>query len=162
MPIFLAIYYLVPFKFKNFILLVFSLLFYSWGEPIYITLLIFSSIVDYFNGILTLLEDIQPSEQTTVPENIEITEEFVDNNLNRFKDLINFIIDNKGNLAIGEDVWNEMINLWDLSNPSDIAEFLDMNWDNIKDDIDLSQFVDILQEGNNEQSNCNEIKFNFM
>jgi hypothetical protein len=85
-----------------------------------------------------LLEDIQPSEQTTVPENIEITEEFVNNNLNRFKDLINFIIDNKGNLAIGEDVWNEMINLWDLSNPSDIAEFLDMNWDNIKDDIDLS------------------------
>jgi len=52
MPIFLGIYYLVPFKFKNFILLVFSLLFYSWGEPIYITLLIFSSIVDYFNGIL--------------------------------------------------------------------------------------------------------------
>ena len=52
LPVFLLIYYLVPFKFKNFILLVFSLLFYSWGEPIYITLLIFSSIVDYFNGIL--------------------------------------------------------------------------------------------------------------
>ena len=31
LPIFLIIYYLVPFKAKNFILLLFSLLFYSWG-----------------------------------------------------------------------------------------------------------------------------------
>lgn len=45
-------YYLVPFKFKNFILLVFSLFFYAWGEPIYITLMIFSSVVDYCNGRL--------------------------------------------------------------------------------------------------------------
>jgi len=52
LPIFLLIYYLVPFKLKNFIILVFSLLFYSWGEPIYILLLIFSSIVDYTNGLL--------------------------------------------------------------------------------------------------------------
>lgn len=50
LPIFLFIYYIVPNKFKNFILLIFSLLFYSWGEPIYILLLLFSSIVDYSNG----------------------------------------------------------------------------------------------------------------
>jgi len=49
-PIFLFLYYLVPFKYKNLILLIFSLIFYAWGEPIYILLMIFSSIVDYING----------------------------------------------------------------------------------------------------------------
>ena len=51
-PFFLLIYYLVPFKYKNIILLIFSLIFYAWGEPIYILLMIFSSIVDYMNGIM--------------------------------------------------------------------------------------------------------------
>jgi len=51
-PIFLLIYYLVPFKYKNLILLVFSLVFYAWGEPIYILLMIFSSVVDYVNGLM--------------------------------------------------------------------------------------------------------------
>lgn len=50
LPIFLIIYFLVPFKLKNFILLIFSLIFYAWGEPIYIGLMVFSSIVDYTNG----------------------------------------------------------------------------------------------------------------
>ena len=51
-PIFLLLYYLVPFKYKNLILLVFSLIFYAWGEPIYILLMIFSSVVDYVNGLM--------------------------------------------------------------------------------------------------------------
>lgn len=50
LPIFFIIYYLSPNKIKNIILLLFSLLFYSWGEPIYIILLLFSSVVDYSNG----------------------------------------------------------------------------------------------------------------
>jgi len=52
LPFFLIIYYLVPFKIKNIILLIFSLIFYAWGEPIYILLMFFSSIVDYTNGLL--------------------------------------------------------------------------------------------------------------
>ena len=52
MPLFMLAYFLVPFKFKNFVLLIFSLFFYAWGEPIYITLMIFSSVVDYCNGRL--------------------------------------------------------------------------------------------------------------
>lgn len=51
-PIFLFLYYISPFKYKNLILLIFSLIFYAWGEPIYILLMIFSSLVDYFNGIM--------------------------------------------------------------------------------------------------------------
>ena len=36
---------------RNFVLIFFSLFFYAWGEPVWITLLIFSSFVDYINGI---------------------------------------------------------------------------------------------------------------
>lgn len=37
---------------KNGILLVFSLVFYAWGEPVYILLMLFASAVDYVNGLL--------------------------------------------------------------------------------------------------------------
>ena len=50
LPVFLIFYYLVPYKVKNILLLIFSLIFYAWGEPIYILLMIFSSVVDYTNG----------------------------------------------------------------------------------------------------------------
>ncbi len=50
LPIFLLIYFLVPTKIKNMVLLIFSLIFYGWGEPVYISLLIISSVVDYCNG----------------------------------------------------------------------------------------------------------------
>jgi alginate O-acetyltransferase complex protein AlgI len=50
LPTFLILYYLVPYKVKNILLLIFSLIFYAWGEPIYILLMIFSSVVDYTNG----------------------------------------------------------------------------------------------------------------
>ncbi|MDD2392072.1 MAG: MBOAT family protein [Bacilli bacterium] len=44
------LYFLVPFKAKNIVLLIFSLIFYAWGEPIYIILMIFSSVVDFTVG----------------------------------------------------------------------------------------------------------------
>src|SRR5574344_710624 len=50
LPLFLIIYYLVPNKYKNYILLIFSLIFYAWGEPIYILLMIFTTYMDYLNG----------------------------------------------------------------------------------------------------------------
>lgn len=56
-PIFLLIYYIVPFKYKNIILLFFSLLFYSWGEPIYILLLLFSAILNYYGSKFILKSD---------------------------------------------------------------------------------------------------------
>ena len=52
MPIFFILYYLVPKKFKNFCLLIFSLLFYAWGEPIYIFLMIFETFINYIFGLL--------------------------------------------------------------------------------------------------------------
>ncbi len=48
LPIFLLLYFLLPFK--NTILLIFSLIFYAWGEPVYILLMVFSSVVDFTIG----------------------------------------------------------------------------------------------------------------
>lgn len=52
LPLCLILYYAVPFSLKNGILLVFSLIFYAWGEPVYILLMLFATLVDYTNGLL--------------------------------------------------------------------------------------------------------------
>ena len=41
-----------PLKLRNFVLLVFNLLFYGWGEPVYILLMVFTIVLDYFAGII--------------------------------------------------------------------------------------------------------------
>ena len=52
LPLVLALYYIVPLKLKNFVLLLSSLVFYAWGEPLYIGLMIFSIIINYIAGLL--------------------------------------------------------------------------------------------------------------
>lgn len=37
---------------RNFVLILFSLLFYAWGEPVWVCLLLFSATFDYINGLL--------------------------------------------------------------------------------------------------------------
>lgn len=48
LPIFFIIYFSVQYKFKNYILLFFSILFYIWGAPKFLFILITSCIIDYF------------------------------------------------------------------------------------------------------------------
>ena len=52
LPILLIIYLLVPKKIKNITLLIFSLLFYFYGEPKYIIILLLSCVINYFIGLL--------------------------------------------------------------------------------------------------------------
>ncbi len=52
MPIFFAVYWLVPAKAKNAVLFVGSMVFYAWGEPKYLILLAVSIAVNYLAGIL--------------------------------------------------------------------------------------------------------------
>ncbi|PEP91961.1 MBOAT family O-acyltransferase [Bacillus toyonensis] len=52
LPLALIIYYVSPKILRNFILFIVSLIFYAWGEPVYIVIMIFSTIFDYFNGVL--------------------------------------------------------------------------------------------------------------
>ncbi len=52
LPLQLILYYAWGDKtYRNVLLSVFSLAFYAWGEPIWIVLLLFSSMVDYLNGL---------------------------------------------------------------------------------------------------------------
>ncbi|MEF2245732.1 MBOAT family O-acyltransferase [Paenibacillus sp. IITD108] len=51
LPLVLILYFSVPFKFKNVILLIFSLVFYAWGEPRYVLLMIISIMMNYGYGI---------------------------------------------------------------------------------------------------------------
>ena len=52
LPIVLLLYYIVPRKFKNFVLLFMSLIFYAWGEPKLLLLMVFTIFVDYTAGLL--------------------------------------------------------------------------------------------------------------
>ncbi len=51
LPVTLVLYYILPWKFKNFLLLLASLIFYAWGEPVYVFLMIFSIVFNYLAGI---------------------------------------------------------------------------------------------------------------
>lgn len=48
----LLLYYICPRKLRNVVLLVTSLVFYAWGEPVYVLIMLFSTVFDYTNGRL--------------------------------------------------------------------------------------------------------------
>ena len=48
LPLVLLIYYIVPYKYKNGIITIASLIFYSWGEVKYFPIMIASTVVDFF------------------------------------------------------------------------------------------------------------------
>ena len=50
LPFVLIIYFISPRKYRNLVLFLSSLLFYSWGEPRYIWIMLFSTVVDYTCG----------------------------------------------------------------------------------------------------------------
>lgn len=51
LPPFLLLYYLVPEKFRNILLFIGSLIFYAWGDPIYVVLMLFSSFFNYYMAL---------------------------------------------------------------------------------------------------------------
>lgn len=53
LPTILLVYYISPRKLKNTVLMIFSLFFYAWGEPIYVFIMIFSIIIGYVLGLVT-------------------------------------------------------------------------------------------------------------
>ena len=50
LPAFLLCYYLVPKKYKKICLIIFSLIFYAYGDIKYVPLLIISACLNYFLG----------------------------------------------------------------------------------------------------------------
>lgn len=52
LPIVLILYFALPHrKWRNYILLLASLFFYAWGEPLWVLAMVFTSFVDFMNGI---------------------------------------------------------------------------------------------------------------
>ena len=52
LPITLAVYFAVPARWRNLVLLLTSLIFYGWGEPVYIGIMVLSILIDYTHGML--------------------------------------------------------------------------------------------------------------
>ena len=50
-PAVMILYYLLPVRFRNVILLLASLVFYAWGEPVYLFLMLLSILFNYFSGL---------------------------------------------------------------------------------------------------------------
>lgn len=51
LPAVMILYYLLPVRFRNVILLLASLVFYAWGEPVYLFLMLLSILFNYFSGL---------------------------------------------------------------------------------------------------------------
>lgn len=68
LPIVLAVYYIVPYKVKNIVLLLASLFFYAWGEPVYVILMVLSIIFNYFCGrdIAAYADDPQRAKRNMI------------------------------------------------------------------------------------------------
>ena len=57
LPLVLAGYYICPKRWRNLFLLAVSLVFYAWGEPVYVLLMMFSIAINYVAGILINRQD---------------------------------------------------------------------------------------------------------
>ena len=67
LPIICILYFAIPNRtYKNIILLVFSLVFYSWGEPKYIVLVLAASFIAYIGGLLIHRFDSKAKLKKTV------------------------------------------------------------------------------------------------
>lgn len=52
LPAVLALYYITPRKGRNFLLFVVNLIFYGWGEPKLVVLMLVSTLINYISGLL--------------------------------------------------------------------------------------------------------------
>ena len=50
LPIVIGLYFIVPRRLKNVVLLLASFFFYGWGEPVYLFLMIFSTVFNFYMG----------------------------------------------------------------------------------------------------------------
>lgn len=109
LPILLLVYFVAAKKYRNYILLAFSLFFYAWGEPKFVFLMIFSIIINYYIGIKI---DKEKSDNITNDKNkakLYLTLGVIFNLclLGYFK-YINFILDNINNIFNTEIMYKQV------------------------------------------------------
>lgn len=64
LPVVLIAYYLVPPKWKNIVIFISGIIFFAWGEPVYVLLMLFTTVVDYTAGRLMDKYDDRPKLRT--------------------------------------------------------------------------------------------------
>lgn len=94
LPIFLLVYFAVPNKFRNTVLFVFSLLFYAWGEPIYVGIMLFSTFFDYTMGLII----DKYRESNKIPKIAMITSVVVNLGMLCFFKYSGFFVENLNNI----------------------------------------------------------------
>ena len=94
LPIVLLIYYISPNPLKNFVILLFSLIFYAWGEPKFIFLIILSILINYIGA----LQIVKNSSDTEKRKFIFITLLLIDISILFFFKYYGFIISSIGSL----------------------------------------------------------------
>lgn len=96
LPVILIVYYLSPKKIRNTILFIGSLIFYAWGEPVYILIMLFSTAFDYANGIL--IKKYKETKQLKKSRMVLITSIVVNLGILCFFKYSNFFIENIRNI----------------------------------------------------------------
>lgn len=96
LPIILVVYYLSPRRIRNTILFIGSLIFYAWGEPVYITIMLFSTVFDYINGLL--IKKYKETKQLKLTRVVLISSIIVNLGILCFFKYSNFFLDNIRNI----------------------------------------------------------------
>lgn len=104
LPITLLSYFLVPKKVKNIILLIASLLFYFYGEPRYIIILIFSCIMNYYLGKVMEKIKVQKNKKRLL-----IVTLLINFGMLFYFKYFNFFLDNINSLFATNLTWTQIV-----------------------------------------------------
>lgn len=97
LPAVLLVYYIVPRSWRNFVLLLFSLVFYAWGEPVYIILMLASILVSYTGGIF--IDRFEKTGKVKMAKVTVIISSIVSLSLLAFFKYVNFAIETVNSLS---------------------------------------------------------------
>lgn len=96
LPLVLALYFILPKKCRNAVLLFTSLLFYAWGEPVYVWIMFFSTIVGYTHG--RIIQHFKEKEKILFAKISMISSIIINLALLGFFKYGNFILENVNNV----------------------------------------------------------------
>lgn len=94
LPAVLFLYFVSPWRIKNFVLFATSLVFYAWGEPVYIVIMLVSTVADYSFGLLLS----NPKRSNIQRKSIVVTSIIVNLSLLGYFKYADFLINNVNGL----------------------------------------------------------------
>ena len=108
LPFFLLVYHVVPKAMKNWVIFIFSILFYTWGAPVFVFMLLGTSLLDFL-----LVRTIHRSETTRKKRILLILSLTVNLGLLAYFKYSNFFIENTNvflnGLGFNEITWTKVI-----------------------------------------------------